>query len=126
MNNLDFAKRMRMAPDEELFAVVSSDGFVGEAVEAAKAEIQRRKIEPGEIDRINDQIHEQSKSEEARTTIGLSTAGKLGFLVFGGSPVGIAAALVLRARGYRQKAKEALTWIAVSFTFWVTLGFVIR
>ncbi len=55
MNSQDFSSRMANVPDEQLVRIAFSsvsEGFVPEAIAAAKQEIERRGIEPAQTTEI--------------------------------------------------------------------------
>ena len=72
MDEVNFTRRMSHAPDEELLTVVSSDGFVPAAVEAAKAEIARRNISPDELVRTSVRVRELQRVNDSRPSMPLS------------------------------------------------------
>lgn len=122
MGEIDFAKRMRIVPDEELFSVVSSpDGYVPAAVEAAQAEIARRNLGSGDVARIVADVEERQRFEENKSSIPLSTAGKIAFFVFSIFLFWtIIAAIVLGYRGYGRKSTDGFKWMCIGLAFWLT------
>ena len=122
---VEFAKRFSHAPDEELLAVVSSDGFVPAAVEAAKAELAQRNINPDELVRASAHVEALQRIDESRPLMPLSTAGKMAFFGFGPFVLfTLGAAVLLRTAGYRRKSNDALKWTAMGVVFWFSLGFI--
>jgi hypothetical protein len=122
MSDIDFSERMRRVPDEELISILSSDGFVPEAVEAARAELERRNLNPGDLVRMSAQVEEARHEEEGKAELPLSRAAKVAFFFFGFFVFwSIAVAIVLSTRGYRRKSKDAVKWMAIGTAFWIAL-----
>ena len=125
MNTVDFAKRFSNAPDEELLSVVSADGFVAEAVDAARAELARRNISPDDFADLSVQVEDLQRAEESRPTVPLSTAGKMAFFAFGPFLLfTLGAAVLLRTSGYRRKSNDAFKWTGIGIAFWFSLSFI--
>ena len=125
MSEIEFAKRFSHAPDEELLAVVSSDGFEPAAVEAAKAELAQRNINPDDLLRASAHVEAIQRVDESRPLMPLSTAGKIAFLGFGPFVLfTLGAAVLLRTAGYRRKSNDAFKWTAIGIVLWISLGFI--
>ncbi len=122
---IDFAKRYSHAPDEELVSIVSADGFVPEAVDAAKAELARRNLSPDDFAGLSVHVKDLQRVEESRPAVPLSTAGKLAFFAFGPCLLfTLAAAVLLRTSGFRRKSNDAFKWTGIGIAFWLSLGFI--
>lgn len=119
MSEVDFTKRMSLVPDEELIAVVSGDGFVPAAVDAARLELERRNLGHEEVARISADIEDLRRFKGDRSSIPLSLAGKIAFFVFSPALLWIfVAVLVLAFRGYGRKFNDGLKWMAMGLAFW--------
>ena len=123
MNTVDFAKRYSHAPDEELVNIVSADGFVPEAVEAANVELARRNISPDDFAGLSVRVKSLQRVEESRPAVPLSTAGKMAFFAFGPCLLfTLAAAVLLRTSGFRRKSNDAFKWTGIGIAFWFSIG----
>ena len=126
MSEVDFSERMKRAQDEELVNIVSSDGFVPEAIEAARAELDRRNLNPDDLVRINAQVEEARHEEGGKAELPLSTAARIAFFSFGFFIFwSIAVAVLLSTRGYKRKSSEAFKWMAIGTGFWIFLGLIL-
>ena len=115
MSDIDFTKRMSKAPDEELLTVISSEGFLPAAVDAAKAELERRNLKPDDLARMSAQVQEVRSLDENKPLAPLSLNGKLAFFAFGPFLLfTLGATGALRFRGYRRKSNEAFKWMFCS------------
>lgn len=126
MSDGDFAERMKRVPNEELFYVISSEGFQPDAVAAAQLEIARRGIAADETAQYQTDIEERRIEDEDRPNRPLSVAGKLAFLFFG--PImllTLPALFVLNYRGYRQKRVDGLTFMLLGFAMYGTISFIL-
>lgn len=126
MSEIDFAERMARVPDEELLAVLSGDGFVPAAVNAAKREIERRNLSSDNIRAMQAGLEAQSHFENEKPDLPLGWSGRVAFVVLGGFLVwSLFAVIRLRALGYRRKSNQALLCILASLIFWGAIGLVL-
>lgn len=122
MGNADFSARMTRVPDEELVRIAFSepeDGFVFEAVSAAKEELERRKITHSDLDYLKEQIQISDHEMVDRKSAPLSNGAFFAFLIFG--PLltfSLGAAIILLFCGYHKKAMEGFRAILFSFAIW--------
>lgn len=114
-----FADRMSRAPDEELIRIASStesEGYQDEAIEAAKLELNQRGLDDGWIKEVELDAEADREREGRRAEIPLSNLAWAALVVVG--PFCIWPAIVLSARGYRQKSRDAWHAMLVGFVFW--------
>ncbi|MEP6870167.1 MAG: hypothetical protein ABJA20_16825 [Novosphingobium sp.] len=116
---MNFTERMCRAPDEEILRIVLSgedDGFAEEAVTAAKNELDRRNLHPDALAQMESEFSRDQGFDKIKHLIPLGTAGRVAFVLFGPLLViTISVAIVLRARGYKQKSNDAFWCILLSY-----------
>ncbi|WP_145923439.1 hypothetical protein [Sphingopyxis macrogoltabida] len=122
MGEVDWAGRMARLPDEDLIEIASSgdtDGFESEAVEAATAELERRKPDVEIIADVQQAVRSKNAAREGRSIEPLSNPAWVAFVFFGPFFLfTIPAIIMLATMGYYQKAKDAGWAILLSFLFW--------
>jgi hypothetical protein len=122
MGDIDWAGRMARLPDEDLIEIVSSDegdGFEPEVVEAATAELSRRKPSAEVVAGVQDAVESKKTARGGRAREPLSNAAWVAFVLFGPFFLfTIPAIIMLATMSYYQKAKDAGWAILLSFVFW--------
>src|SRR5215467_2971805 len=112
MDSRDFTRRMQRLSDEELTEIVSfgeRDGYLPEAVEAARKELVARNLSPTDVSTIAYSVETRRTREAELASEPLSWPGRVAFFVLGivSWPIMMFVAWSLRTRGYRQKSSEA-------------------
>jgi hypothetical protein len=129
MGEQNFSLRMAVVPDEELVRIAFSnadDGFVPEAIAAAKMEIERRGINANDSSKILEQIRTDPEELENRKLQRLGSGGKvLSFIggMFGGIPLFFIWAIF--KMGYRQKGRDSIKWTLFGLAFSATISLAI-
>ena len=114
-----FVARMSRSPDEELIRIAFSDsaeGFVREAIDAARAELDRRGVTRDEIESVQDQVEFEKAAEVAKVEAPLSNGAWLLLMIVG--PLTFWPVIILYATGRKQKTKDALGATLAGFVFW--------
>jgi hypothetical protein len=125
----NFSLRMAVVPNEELVRIAFSnagDGFVPEAVAAAKLEIQHRGIDEHASSQILEQIRNDPEALENRRLQRLGIAGKaLSFV--GGMCLGIPVFFIwaIFKMGYRRKGKDAIKWTLFGLSFSLIVSIIV-
>jgi len=108
MSASDFSERMGRLPDEDLIRIAYSsdrDGFIEEAVNAAKLEIEKRNINQSDLVDIRSFNENENLIEENRRNASLSNFGVIMLLLFGIClGITIPSTTILYYRGYRRKS----------------------
>ena len=119
---------MSRARTEELIQIAFSDeddGFLPDAIAAAKCEIERRDINPTNLNGLLEDFEQIQSVEKNRKFERLSNTGIALFFIFGPAFMwSISAALILGARGYSKKKSDALKTILIGFAFYISFGVV--
>jgi hypothetical protein len=118
-----FVERMSRSPDEELIRIAFSDaadGFVSEAIDAARAELDRRGVTTDAIESVQEQVELEKAEEAAKVETPLSTWAFF-TLVFVG-PITFWPVIILYATGRRQKTRDAVVATLVGIAFWGTIS----
>ena len=127
MAEMDWKMRAKRLADEDLFEIVASGnpgGFEPDVILAAEAELESRSLATATVKRIETQLEETRQFEAARATLPLSNAAWVAFVLFGVVIFWtLVAAYILRHRGYRLKARQAVGAIPISIGFWALVGF---
>jgi hypothetical protein len=129
MTGVDWAARTARLPDEDLFEIVASGnpgGFEANVILAATAELEKRSPDKNVVERIERQLEGTRQIDAAKATLPLSNAAWVAFVIFGVVIFWtLAAAYILRHRGYRLKARQADGAIPISIGFWSLIGMVL-
>lgn len=115
------AARMERLRDEDLVQIangVEADEFEPAFVEAAKLELQRRGLSEASIGKLRTQAEQLIAHEEAPKDEPLGWAGRLGFMLFGFTILGIFFAIAQRCLGYHRKSSDAIIWTLYGFGLW--------
>ena len=121
MSGTDFARTMRNLPDEGLVRIAFSqdeDGYVPEAVHAAKEELDRRQITNSDLSEMVIASREDAEPAIPKQLVPLSNAALISFVIFGVTFPAMIIAVALGLSGYTQKFKDALRAILFSFGLW--------
>jgi hypothetical protein len=128
MDSRDFTQRMQRLSDEELTEIVSfgeKDGYLLEAVEAARRELVARNLSETDLSRIGYSVETTRNREEELASQPLSWPARVAFFILPvvsvSLPIMVFAALSLRTRGYRQKSSEAWKCIGLGISLWIGL-----
>ena len=128
MDSRDFTQRMQRLGDEELTEIVSfgeKDGYLPEAVEAARKELVARNLSETDVSRIGYSVETKRNREEELASQPLSWPARVAFFILPvvsfSLPIMVFAALSLRTRGYRQKSSDAWKCIGLGIALWVGL-----
>jgi hypothetical protein len=114
MSQPDFSARMATVPVEELVRIAfsnSADGFLPEAIAAAKLELDRRGVVAEESSQILEQIRSDPEELENRKFQRLGVGGRI-LAFIGGMSGGLALFFIwsIFKTGYRQKGIDAIKW----------------
>jgi lipopolysaccharide export LptBFGC system permease protein LptF len=128
MDSRDFAQQMQRLSDEELTEIVSfgeKDGYLPEAVEAARKELVARNRSSTDVSTIAYSVETRRNRDEELASQPLSWPARVAFLILPvvglSLPIMVFVALSLGTRGYRQKSSEAWKWMGLGITFWIGL-----
>ena len=128
MDSRDYTRRMQRLSDEELTEIVSfgeKDGYLPEAVEAARKELVARNLSETDASRIGYSVETGRNREEELASQPLSWPARVAFFILPvvsfSLPIMVFAALSLRTRGYRQKSSDAWKCIGLGIALWVGL-----
>src|SRR5262249_12619761 len=123
----DFTRRMQRLSDEELSEIVrfgEKDGYLPEAMEAARKELVARNLSPMDAS-IAYSVETRRDREAELASQPLSWPGLAAFLILPvvgvGWPIMALIAWSLGTRGYRQKSSEAWKWMGLGIVFWIGL-----
>ena len=122
---MTIAARMERLRDEDLVQIangVEADAFEPAFVEAAKLELQRRGLSEAAIGQLRNEAEQLIAFEEARKDEPLGWAGRLGFMLFGFTILGIFFAIAQRHLGYHRKSSDAFVWTLYGFGFWALIA----
>jgi hypothetical protein len=117
---------MQRLSDEELIGMVSfgdKDGYLPEAVEAARKELLARNLEPDDVSTIAHSVEKMRNREVELASQPLSWPARVAFFIVPvvSWPIMVFVALSLGTRGYRQKSSEAWKWMGLGIAFWTGL-----
>lgn len=102
------------APDTE---------YVPEAIEAARAELDRRGVTDADWHEIETQVISEREADSQRPVAELTNVQMVGLLVIGPLLlISIPIVLAFSARGYRRKAIDAIKVIAFSYVLYLLIG----
>ena len=128
MDSRDFTQQMLRLSDEELTEIASfgeKDGYVPEAVEAARKELVARNLSSSDATTVAYSVETRRNREVELASQPLSWPARVAFLILpvvGVSfPIMVFVALSLRTRGYRQKSSEAWKWMGLGVALWIGL-----
>jgi hypothetical protein len=126
MDSRDFTQRMQRLSDEELTEIVSfgeRDGYLPEAVEAARKELVARNLSPTDVSTIAYSVETRWTREAELASEPFSWPGQVAFFVLGivSWPIMMFVAWSLRTRGYRQKSSEAWKCMGLGIASWIGL-----
>ena len=126
MDNRDFTQQMQRLSDEELTEIVSfgeKDGYLPEAVEAARKELVARKLSSTDVSTIAYSVETRRKREVELASQPLSWPARVAFFILPvfSWPIMVFIALSLGTRGYRQKSSEAWKCIGLGTALWIGL-----
>jgi len=128
MDSRDFTRRMQRLSDEELTEIVSfgeKDGYLPEAVEAARKEVVARNLSPTDVSTIAYSVETRRNREVELASQPLSWPGRAAFFMLPvvgvGLPIMALIAWSLGTRGYRQKSSEAWKLMGLGIAFWIGL-----
>ena len=126
MDNRSIENRTNLLHDEQLFRIancVEEDGYETAAIDAAKAEIDRRNLSAEVIADLKSEATVERVHEESRSHEPLSVSGWIGFGLFGGILViSILVIYSLFSQGYTRKCHEAIYAIFAGLAFF---GFIL-
>ncbi|MES2058118.1 MAG: hypothetical protein V4564_19435 [Pseudomonadota bacterium] len=124
MSDRDFSRTMGGLPDEGLIRIAyaqQDDGYLPEAISAAKAELDRRNVSSDEITQTMDVVEIERMSENDRDKMPLSNGQWLCFVIFGPLTVTMFVTPVFLFRGETRKFKEAWLAIFTGYIAWAML-----
>jgi hypothetical protein len=126
MDSRDFAQQMQRLSDEELTEVVNfgeKDGYLPEAVEAARKELVSRNLSPTDVSTIAHSVGTRRDRDAQLASQPLSWPARVTFFILAGVswPIMVFIALSLGTRGYRKKSSEAWKWMGLGIAFWIGL-----
>ena len=128
MDSRDFTQQMRRLSDEELTEMIGfgeKDGYLPEAVEAARKELVARNLNSTDVSAIAYSVEAKRNQELELATQPLSWPARVAFLILPAVslslPIMVFVALSLRTRGYRQKSSEAWKWMGLCIALWIGL-----
>ena len=128
MDGRDLTQQMQKLSDEELTEIVSfgeKDGYLPEAVEAARKELVARNLSSTDVSTIAYSVETKRNQELELASQPLSWLARVAFLILPvvsfSLPIMIFVALSLRTRGYRQKSSEAWKWMGLGIALWIGL-----
>ncbi|MBO9711530.1 hypothetical protein [Sphingomonas sp.] len=124
MATTDYAKTMARLPDESLARIANpapGEDYERDAIDAARRELTRRGISVDELEMPAPTTVEMR--HDGRVDEPLSTAGRIGFFLFGFTVLGMLAALILGMMGYTRKFEAAMGASVLGFiVIWATVG----
>jgi hypothetical protein len=97
------------------------DGYVAEAVDAAKAEVARRHLSSLDISQTMADVQEEELVDRMKFQQPLSNRAWIAFVIFGPTTFSFIFAILLGVRGYGRKCKEAFLAIFTGFAAWSML-----
>ena len=121
-----FAERMSRSPDEELIRIAfsdDSDGFVREAIDAARTELDRRGVATDAIASVQQQVELEKAEDAARVETPLSTWAFFTLVVVG--PITFWPVIILYLTGRRRKTRDAVVATLVGFVLWGLLSLIV-
>ena len=128
MDSRDFTQQMQRLSDEELTEIASfgeKDGYLPEAVEAARKELVARNLNTMDVSTIAFSVETRRNREVELASQPLSLPGRAAFFMFPvigfGLPIMALVAWSLEARGYRQKSSEAWICMGLGIAHWIGL-----
>jgi hypothetical protein len=125
MTSIDFARNMGRLPDEALVEIAfpgAADDYDGGAIDAARAELDRRGVSKGVASQILMDVQaDRAIIEQEKATVGLGRGAKLMFGFFSFTWIALIIAGLFTIRGYTQKSHDA--WMAIVWGFACWAGF---
>jgi hypothetical protein len=131
MDKENFADQMSDRSDEELYEIAyfgSEDGFVSQAVQAAKQELDQRGLDNDKLEQLTKSAETKRKQQKELAEKHLSWPARIAFFIL---PLGlipivilIVIAASLESRGYTRKSSEAYKWMCTGFIVWLFFAFV--
>lgn len=122
MKAINWAQRSEKLHNEDLIRIASqrtADQYQQEAIDAARVELQRRRIDEDELARLEDEEQAEALAEISKQHVSLSAVGWILALIFGTIIVwNLLATVILHSRGYTRKAKNVLAAIPISIAAW--------
>jgi len=126
MDSRDFTQQMQRLSDEELTEIVSfgkKDGYLPEAVEAARKKLAARNLSSTDVSAIAYSVETRRTREVELASQPLSWPARAAFFILPivSWPIMVFVALSLGTRGYRHKSSEAWKCMGLGIAFWVGL-----
>lgn len=122
MINTSFSSNMARMPDEELIRISYSqpdEGFLPEAIDAAKAELARRSIRNDDLYAVRYDMESERHEEFNKDILDLRTSNRFAFAIFGIAFLPcIIIVMILYARGYKRMATQAMNCIVLGWVLW--------
>jgi len=118
MSEANFSRTMSGLPEEDLIRIAFSreeDGYLPEAIHAAKEEVNRRCVTENAISETMDDFQKEIEIDSRKHLIPLGNRTWMCFVFLGPTLPGMIAAVLLGTRGYKQKFKDAWHAIFVGF-----------
>ncbi|MGH6617582.1 hypothetical protein [Sphingomonas sp.] len=125
MSDRDFARTMGGLPDEGLIRIAHAqeeDGYLAEAISAARAELDRRNVSSDDITETVAVAEVERLSGNHRDKDPLSNSQWLCFVIFAPLTLTMFVTLIFLFRGEIRKFKEAWLAIATGYAALCALG----
>ncbi len=126
MDSHRFTQTMQRFSDDELAQIASfgeTDGYLPQAVAAARNELAARNLSSTDLSTIADCVQTQRNREVELANQPLSWSARVAFFILPvfGWPILAFVSWSLGTRGYRQKSSDAWKWMGLGIVFWIGL-----
>jgi hypothetical protein len=126
MDSRRFTQTMQRFSDDELVEIASfgeKDGYLPQAVVAARNELAARNLSPTDSSTVVDCVETRRTRAAELASQPLSWPARIAFFILPifGWPILAFVAWSLGTRGYRQKSSDAWKWMGLGIAFCVAL-----
>ncbi len=129
MASINFAGTMGRLPDEALVEIAfagAADDYDTGAIEAAKAELDRRGVTKGAASQLLMEVQaNRITTEQEKETVGLGRLAKFLFGFFAFTWIALIIAGFFTIRGYTRKSHDAWMAIVWGFACWAAFSVVL-
>src|SRR5579871_4508474 len=126
MDTRRFTQTMQRFSDNELAEIASfgeTDGYLPQAVVAARNELAARNLGSTDLSSKADSVETRRNREVELANQSLSWPARVAFFIVPifSWPILAFIAWSLETRGYRQKSSDAWKWMGLGIAFWIGL-----
>lgn len=125
---VEFRERMAAMRNEDLIRIAqfgNQDGFELAAIEAAQAELDGRGVSTSDVAQVLDDADVLRRMEETKHLVPLGWGGRILFAISAPLILTMIGAVVLSARGYGRKSREAWLSILAGYGLWIAVPMIL-